>query len=86
MSVGKRDCNSRLQTLLFFLILNGKAKTKSAILPFMCCGEIVKNSIVHILYVYKYMDQKGFAAMWAIKRSAVVAPEMNLRIPLNEGS
>ena len=44
MSVGKRDYFLRLQTLLVFLILNGVAKTKLAILPFLCCGEIVKNS------------------------------------------
>ena len=45
MSVSKRDYLSRLQTLLVSLILNGMAKTKLAILPFSCCGEIVKNSI-----------------------------------------
>ena len=26
------------------LILNGMAQTKLAILPFLCCGEFVKNS------------------------------------------
>ena len=40
MAVGKKDYLSRLQTLLVFLILNGMAKTKLAILPFLCCGEI----------------------------------------------
>ena len=45
MSVGNRDYLSRLQTLLVFSILNGMAKTKLAILSFLCCGEIVKNSI-----------------------------------------
>ena len=45
MSVDKRDYLSMLQTLLVFLILNGIAKTKLAILPFLCCGEIVKISI-----------------------------------------
>ena len=44
MSVGKRDYLSRLETLLVFLILNSIAKTKLAILPFLCCGKIVKNS------------------------------------------
>ena len=44
MSVGKRDYFLRLQTLLVFLILNGVAKTKLAILPFLCCAEVVKNS------------------------------------------
>ena len=39
MSVGKS-----LQPLLVFLILNGMYKTKQAILPFLCCEEIVKNS------------------------------------------
>ena len=36
---------SWLQTLLVFLFLNGMAKMKLAILPFLCCGEIMKNSI-----------------------------------------
>ena len=53
MSVGKRDYLSRLQTLLIFLILNGTAKTKLAILPFLCCEEIVKNSIDNLLTVTK---------------------------------
>ena len=44
MSVVKRDYISRLQTLLVFLILNGTAKTKLAILAFLYCGQIVKNS------------------------------------------
>ena len=39
MSVGKR-------ALLVFLILNGRAKTKLAIVAFLCCGRIVKNSSV----------------------------------------
>ena len=43
MSVGKRDWLSRLQTLLVFFILNGMAKTRFAILPFLFSGE--KNSI-----------------------------------------
>ena len=46
MSVGKMEYLSRLQTLLVLLILNGTAKTKLAILAFLCCGEIVKNSKV----------------------------------------
>ena len=29
----------------FFLNFEWLAKTKLAILPFLCCGEIVKNSI-----------------------------------------
>ena len=44
MSVGKRDNLLKLQTLLVFLILNSMVKMKLAILPFLCCGEIVKNS------------------------------------------
>ena len=47
----KRDYLSRLQTLLVILILNSMAKTKLAVLPFLCCGEIVKNSItLYTLY------------------------------------
>ena len=46
MSVGKRDYLSRSQILWIFLILNSMAKTKLAQLVFLCCGEIVKNSIV----------------------------------------
>ena len=45
MSVGKEDYLLRLQTLLVFLILNGMAKTKLEILPFLCCGEIVKTLV-----------------------------------------
>ena len=44
MSVVERDYISRLQTLLVFSILNGTAKTKLAILAFLYCGQIVKNS------------------------------------------
>ena len=40
MSVGKS-----LQQLFVFLILNGMAKTKFAIVAFLYCGEIVRNSI-----------------------------------------
>ena len=36
--IGNRDCLSRLQTLLVFLILNGTAKTKLAI---HCIGILV---------------------------------------------
>ena len=48
MSVVKRGylADFRLQTLLFFLILNGAAKTKLTKLEFLYCGEIVKNSIL----------------------------------------
>ena len=35
--------------------------------------------------VYKYVDEKGSAAMLAIKRSSGVVPEMNLRNPLHAG-
>ena len=44
MLAGKAGYLLRLQTLLVFLILNGKAKMKLVILPFLCCREIVKNS------------------------------------------
>ena len=44
MSVGKRDNLTRFQTVLALLILNGMVKTKLAILPILCCEEIVKNS------------------------------------------
>ena len=37
------------------------------------------------LYVYKYVDQKGSAAMLAIKRSEGVTPKVNLRNPLHVG-
>ena len=46
MLAGKVGYLSKLQTLLVFLILNGRAKMKLVILPFLCCGEIVKNSNV----------------------------------------
>ena len=37
------------------------------------------------VYVYKYMDPKGVAAMLAVKRSAGVTPEVNLRNQLYVG-
>ena len=46
MSVSKRDYLSMLQTLLVIINLNDMAKIKLAILPFLCCGEIMKNSNV----------------------------------------
>ena len=46
LPVGTRDYLSRLQTLFFIYILNGMAKMKLAILPFLCCREIVKNCTV----------------------------------------
>ena len=45
MSVGKKDYLLRWQTSLVFLILNGMTKLKLAILRFLYCGEIMKNSI-----------------------------------------
>ena len=44
MSVSKRDYISTLQILIVFLIVKGTLKTKLAILPFLYCGEAVKNS------------------------------------------
>ena len=44
MSNGTRYYLSRLHTVLIFLVLNGMAKMRLAILPFLCCGEMVKNS------------------------------------------
>ena len=35
------------------------------------------------IYVYKYVDRKISFAMLAVKRSAGVAPEVNLRNPLS---
>ena len=46
MSDDKRAYISRSQMLLVFLILNNRAKTKLAILAFLYCGGIVKNSIL----------------------------------------
>ena len=37
------------------------------------------------MLVCKYVDETGLATMLAAKRSAGVAPEVNLRIPLNAG-
>ena len=42
-------------------------------------------SLFQYLYVHKYVDQKGSAAMPAVKGSAGVAPEVNLRNPLHAG-
>ena len=52
MSIGKRGYLSWLQALLVFLIVNGTVKTKLATLPFLCCGEIVKNSIYASLFIF----------------------------------
>ena len=38
------DCTLRLNATLDWLIFNGRAKTKLAMLPFLYYGEIVKNS------------------------------------------
>ena len=35
--------------------------------------------------LYKYFDEKGWAAMLAVKSSAGVTPELNLRNPLHAG-
>ena len=43
MSVGVRGLHSKVNDSM--LILNGTTKTKLAILAFLYCGEIVKNSI-----------------------------------------
>ena len=57
-SVGKRDNSlSRFETLLVFLILNDRAKTKLAILAFLCCREIVKNSIANFAYYGRSLFQ-----------------------------
>ena len=44
----KGDYISRLWTLLVFFILNGMAKRKLAILSFLCCGEIVKKTLLMV--------------------------------------
>ena len=36
-------------------------------------------------HMYTYVDQKGLAALLVIKRSAGVAPSLNLRNQLHEG-
>ena len=56
MSVSKGHYISRLQTLLVFLILNGTAKMKLAILPFLYCGEIVKNSTSTAVGIKNYLN------------------------------
>ena len=58
MLLGKRDYLPRLQTFLVFLIMNGRAKTKLAILPFLCCGEIMKNSIIHSMEEHAFILHK----------------------------
>ena len=35
--------------------------------------------------MYKYVYQKGWTAMLAVKKSAGIAPELNLRNPLHAG-
>ena len=45
--------------------------------------ETPANACAHV--ICKYVDQKGLAAMLITKRSAGVAPEVNLRNPLHTG-
>ena len=65
MSVDKRDFLSSLLTLLVFLLLNDTGKMKLAILAFLYCGEIVKNSnghfhkhtmIINANFVFPYLQ------------------------------
>ena len=49
MSVGKRDYLSRLQTLLVFLILNGMAKTKLAIVRSRDWEKLYSGTLRHNL-------------------------------------
>ena len=62
MSVVKGHYISRLQTLLVFLILNGTAKMKLAILAFLYCGEIVKNSTSTVVGIKKLFKQYNSGA------------------------
>ena len=43
------------------------------------------NEFLLLKEVYKYVDEKGSAAMLAIKRSVGVVPEVNLRNQLHAG-
>ena len=63
MSVGKRDNLTRFQTLLIFLIVNGMIKTKLAILPILCCEEIVKNSIGYVTSLYLALNLESMASV-----------------------
>ena len=49
------------------------------------CDTRKNGSFAMRVYVCKYLDQKGSAALLTTKRSAGVAPEVNLRNPLHEG-
>ena len=59
MPVDKKENLLRLQTLLVFLILNRMAKTKLAILSFLCYGEIVKNSNAQKVAVQPFESQQA---------------------------
>ena len=49
-------------------------------------GSIQHNlTLLMLVNMCKYVDQHGSADMLAIKRSAGVAPEVNLRNPLHTG-
>ena len=48
------------------------------------CGLGPNNAC--IVYVYKYVGQKGSAAILAIKRPTDIAPEVNLRNPFHSGN
>ena len=56
------------------------------VLNFSCFTKSIipkTESIKHHKYVCEYIDQKGSAAMLAVKRSAGVAPEVGLGNPLS---
>ena len=46
---------------------------------------MIDNEVILDSHVCKYVDQKGLAAMLADKRSAGVAPVVNLRNLLHSG-
>ena len=60
---------SRLQTSLVFIILNGTAKTKLAMLAFLCCQEFMKNSIRCEPQVKKYKTFQDFFYSFGVECS-----------------
>ena len=62
-----QDYISRLHASSAQLIFNGRAKTKLAMLAFLCCGEFVKNSTVSAVEA---------CAAWDILKSSFVPAQL----------
>ena len=65
------DCISGLQISLVLLVLNGTAKTKLAILAFLCNEEFVKISIGSDHLTFFTQMTKSLLSLWMISLRCV---------------